>query len=81
LAEDLYNPHIGKEFLDNPCIAIESNFILIDMGGGDGSAAYRARFVINLENLVARRELYQFPSIEKAQISEGKMDREIGDER
>ena len=79
LTQDLYDPHVGKAFYADALRVVKVNkTIIINMSGGDGSGAYKAKFTINLENKTVRRELFQHPNIEKAQIKEGKVKVETG---
>jgi hypothetical protein len=79
LIQDLYNPHVGKKYYTDVLRVLKVNKrIIVNMSGGDGIAAYRAKFTINLENKTIRRELFQLPISEKAQIKEGKVEVETG---
>lgn len=73
LIQDLYNPHVGKAFPDALKVTRDNKRIIINMSGGDGTASYKAKLTINLENKTVRRELYQHPNIDKAQVREGKI--------
>jgi hypothetical protein len=44
------------------------------MSGGDGIAAYKVKFTINLKRMTIRRELFEIPNMDIAKIREGKLE-------
>jgi len=75
LTEDLYNPHVGKAFSrDALRIMGDDKIIIINMRGGDGAAAYKVKFTINLTKMTIRRELFEIPNMDIAKIKEGKLE-------